>query len=284
MDGPVTVGFDGSPQALAAAEWAVDEAALRGVPLELLQAWPWAAPHLLGTPDAVAEGRSRLTSAERGLRALLPGVEVRPVQMPVSAEDALVAASRTSSLLVLGSRALTTLRGFLVGSVAQHVLARTACPTVLVRAPVADAPPPAPGIVLGLDPRSPCDDLLAFAFDTARRRELPLRVVHAWQPARAAQYLAPTAVAGIEDEIAGVEQQQFDDLVGAWSEKYPDVGCTATLLRGSAASTLLEAADRPSLLVVGRRSRRGAPGPHIGHVTHAAVHHARCPVAVVPHE
>ncbi|MEU7642123.1 universal stress protein, partial [Streptomyces sp. NPDC039016] len=36
------------------------------------------------------------------------------------------------------------------------------------------------------------------------------------------------------------------------------------------------------LLIVGRR-HLGRAVPRIGHVVHAAVHHAPCPVAIVPH-
>ncbi|WP_411080114.1 universal stress protein [Streptomyces sp. cmx-18-6] len=36
-------------------------------------------------------------------------------------------------------------------------------------------------------------------------------------------------------------------------------------------------------VVVGRRGSRPA-GPHIGHVTHAVIHHSTAPVAVVPCE
>lgn len=35
---------------------------------------------------------------------------------------------------------------------------------------------------------------------------------------------------------------------------------------------------------VGRRVRRSPVGTRIGSVGHAALHHAPCPVAVVPHE
>jgi nucleotide-binding universal stress UspA family protein len=51
---------------------------------------------------------------------------------------------------------------------------------------------------------------------------------------------------------------------------------------GSAAVTLLEATPQAGLLVIGRRSRRAPIGPRLGPVAHAVIHHARCPVAIVP--
>ncbi|MGW4898558.1 universal stress protein [Kitasatospora sp. NPDC004240] len=35
--------------------------------------------------------------------------------------------------------------------------------------------------------------------------------------------------------------------------------------------------------MVGRRSRHAPVGARLGPVTHAAIHHVRCPVAVVPY-
>lgn len=283
MNGQITVGFDGSPQSLAAAQWAAHEAEIRGKPLELLQAWPWATPHLLGTSDAVAEIRDRLTHAESELQALLPGIGVTAVQMPTTAEDALVAAARHSTMLVLGSRGLTPLRGFLVGSVSQHVLAQAACPVVLVRAP-ASASPATDEIVLGLDLRHPCDQVIDFAFEAAALRGMTLRVIHAWQPPTASEYMGFAAIPNMDDELAADERHRLTDVIAPWREKYPGVEVATRLLRGSSATTLVETAGRPHLLVVGRRNRHSPLGPHVGHVAHAAVHHVHSPVAVVPYE
>ncbi|GAA2744074.1 universal stress protein [Kitasatospora cinereorecta] len=298
MAGPITVGFDGSPQSLAAARWAAREAELRGARLELVQAWPWAAPHLLAADDAVAEGRRWLNHAETELRAMLPEVEVTGTQIPATAVDTLLEASGRASMVVLGSRGLGMLRGFLVGSVSQHVLARASCPVVLVRAPDEAADRTADGtanrtadepaertaeVVLGLDLDRPGDEVLGFAFEAAALRGMPLRVIHCWRPPTGDEYRSFTAIAGMDEELTAGEQQRLADAIAPWRAKYPDLEVSPALLRGSAAATLVEAAGRPDLLVVGRRSRRGALGSRLGPVAHAAVHHVHSPVAVVPH-
>ncbi|MFE5165490.1 universal stress protein [Streptomyces sp. NPDC056697] len=52
---------------------------------------------------------------------------------------------------------------------------------------------------------------------------------------------------------------------------------------GHAAEDLLGAASQPGLMVVGRPIDRPAVGLRLDHVAHALLHHAACPVAVVPH-
>ncbi|GAA2784584.1 universal stress protein [Kitasatospora paracochleata] len=278
---PITVGYDGSPESTAAAQWAVREAELRGLRLELLLAWPWMAEEMLGQPDAVAESRSRLGRQEAELRAQLSTVDVTAVQWTGSAGQALVEAGEHAAMLALGSRGLSTLRGFLVGPVGRHVLERAACPIVLVR-PTRDTPRSTGEVVLGLDLDHHCGGVIAFAFESAALRSVPLRVVHAWRPPGGGD-LAPAVVAELEEEMAADAMERFTAAVEPWREKYPDVTVVASLLRGSPAATLIDAVGRPDLLVVGRRSGAGSGGPHLGPVTEAAVHHVHSPLAVVPY-
>jgi nucleotide-binding universal stress UspA family protein len=51
---------------------------------------------------------------------------------------------------------------------------------------------------------------------------------------------------------------------------------------GSARKVLLEASHGADLLVVGARRRPGHFGLQLGLVAHTVLHHAACPVAVVP--
>ncbi|MEH0407506.1 universal stress protein [Streptomyces scabiei] len=90
-----------------------------------------------------------------------------------------------AELPVLGSRGLGAVTGFVVGSVSQRLIARSARPVVLVRARqgLGDEHLPAPDgispeeiprtpyrdVVLGLDTARPCDDLIEYAFAAAGR-------------------------------------------------------------------------------------------------------------------
>ncbi|SDN43866.1 universal stress protein [Actinacidiphila guanduensis] len=280
-DATVVVGYDGTPQSRAAVEWASREAERRGLPLELLHA---------GTaPDGAEHVR-----AERLLEVCAQELGLTHPEVPLTVLDvgdppvaALIAAAGRGSLLVLGSRGLGALRGFVVGSVSQDVLARGACPAVLVRA--ASAEPPeglpdgggAPGVVAGVDLRYSAD-VLDFACKEAELRALPLHVVHTWGPPPGSEYVAFGTVGAPEDELAAAEAAGLDAAVDPWRRRYPAVPITTTLARGHAAIRLVDAATGARLLVVGRRHRGPRAAPRLGPVAHAAIHHTPSPVAIVP--
>ncbi|WP_395298204.1 universal stress protein [Kitasatospora hibisci] len=296
MSGPIVVGFDGSPESVAATGWAAREALLRGLSLELVEAWPWPRTDVLGTDDAIAWSRRQLADKEAELRSVLAaGAEVTSTHVPEDPAEALEAAGRHATMLVLGSRGLGALRGFLVGSVSQEVLRRAACPVVLVRAeedgptaggPASGGPAAAAAaegcVVLGLDLRHACDEVIAFAFEAARLRSVPLRAVHAWMPPTGSEYMAFAAIGSMDEELSAAEQRQFEDTLSPWRSRHPRVTVDAELLRGHAAAAVVDsAADGAGLVVVGRRVRHAPIGAHLGPVAHAVIHHVRCPVAVV---
>lgn len=293
---PVMAGVDGSAESLAAAEWAAREAARRDRPLRLVHAWN-RQPRKGARPSAAAAQRRVLRQAEDRIRRMYPGVKVDAEQVEGPATGALLHAAEQAELLVLGSRGLSGFTGFVVGSVALGVVARAALPVVLVRAgeeasdehlPADDGSPSTrtsyQDVVLGLGLGDPCDEVIEFAFEAARLRGARLHVVHAWQE--------PSPPGFGPGEIGLVNgSEQADEWLGflvavikVWRDKYPEVEVVETVTEGRARSVLVRAATGASLLVVGRRTTERPAGPRTGPVTHAAVQHVGCPVAVVPHE
>jgi nucleotide-binding universal stress UspA family protein len=296
----VTVGLDGAPESRAAAEWAAREAQLRGLPLKIVHvAEPAPAPvaqaPLVG-PETHQDWTPRMPrdSAE-GIRLRHPGLEVLTEQLTGSVAGALCAAAGPAELLVLGSRGFGGIGGFVVGSVSLAVVARVERPVVLVRggeqaadehrmdpAGVPSAAAPFRPVVLGLDAGHPDDTLLEFAFDAAARRESPLRVVHAWPETITSGYRFPGDVP-LRDDLERGHRAALAEALRPWREKFPGVDVIEASRCGSAAQAVVDAAHDASLAVVGRRIRTGPLGLHIGHVTHAALHHIGAPVAVVAH-
>ncbi|MDT0309775.1 universal stress protein [Streptomyces sp. DSM 44917] len=283
----VTVGLDESDASRAAADWAAREALLRELPLRVLlvRAIPQAPEPrepdyaaLRTWADSSTRGEiGRLTLRYPGLRA----VREQPTGVPA---QVLTEASEQAELLVLGSRALGAVQGFLVGSVAQLTVARARCPVVLVRA-TADAPAPDPAgdVLVGLDLRHPAEDVLAFAFRAAELRGVPLRILTAWHLPHSYGLYPPVEPDFITRE-ARDWTRRLSEAVRPWREKHPAVRVREIPAEGGAAQRLLAEAAEAALVVVGRRNRRSRTGAHIGPVAHALMHHAPAPLAVVPHD
>ncbi|WP_030684401.1 universal stress protein [Streptomyces sp. NRRL B-1347] len=297
MPRPVMVGVDASQESRAAAVWAAREAERRGVPLRLLHVWAWSPPGAPGNASRPLLAGRVLREAEAHVRAVCPGVPLVAEQAEGPASRALLGAAGEADVLVLGSRGLSVLTGFVLGSVAQAVVARAACPVVLIRAghgvddPQGDdlrhaGPIHAADrdVVLGLDLNDPCDELIDFAFDTARLRNARLRVVSAWS-APSALTLGPGEVGLIDGPRRAEEWRGFQDAVlFTWRDKYPAVSVSGDVVEDRASAALVRAATGAGLLVVGRRTpQEPHVGTRTGPVTHAVSRHARCPVAVVPH-
>ncbi len=282
----VTVGYDGSSESRAAAEWAAREALLRGLPLRLVNVreplpGPVAESALMA--DGTFRERAERLPREAGatLRARHPELEVVAEQVPGGPMDVLPEVAKDADLLVLGSRGLSGIGGFLVGSVGMVVIAHTTTPVVLVRATTStEATGP---VVVGVDTDKPNGTVLAFAFEEAARRGAVLKAVHGWTVPPYYAYALP-AYPALAAEL-GVEQSDaLAEVLRPWREKYPDVEVAQESRAGSAAVRIVDAARDASLVVVGRRTRRGPVGAHIGPVTHAVLHHATAPVAVVAHD
>ncbi len=294
----VTAGLDGSRESLAAVDWAAHEALAREVPLRLIQvreagAYPYTP---LVDDDVEREWAQTLTNEvldQLGQRLPELGTDVEML----SGRPAHVLAdfSAETDLMVLGSRGLSSVLGFIVGSTALPTVAHTACPVVLVRArpsgefesaedffPTSE--PPSGEIVLGVDLSRPCDELFAFAFESAARHAAALRVVHAWNLPQTYGLRPLPVPPTMSGELLAAQNQALAAALHPWQESHPEVKVHAEAEIGHPARLLVESASQASLLVVGRRNRRSRLGTHLGPVTHAVMHHARTPVAVVPHD
>ncbi|MFE7598346.1 universal stress protein [Streptomyces sp. NPDC057494] len=283
MTAEVTVGLDGSQESLAAAGWAAREAVLREVPLRLVyvEEWPNApempAPHAR-TVSERAESLLR-DEADRA-RKDHPDLDVVVERARGRAAERLTAAANEADLTVLGSRGLGGVLGFVVGSVSLAVVGSARQPVVLVRAED-ERVAPGDAIVVGVDIFHPCQALLAFSFNEAARRGLPLRFLHSWTLPTSYGYAA-LVDPGIGEELGDRLIGGLDDLLEPWRKRYPGVEVKARSVVGPPAYELVEAAQTAELVIVGRRSRSIPLGPHLGHVAHAVIHHSPAPVAVVP--
>jgi nucleotide-binding universal stress UspA family protein len=137
-------------------------------------------------------------------------------------------------------------------------------------------------VVVALKLHGSSDDLLDFAFHTAAAREVPLVAVHSRSVPLHAR--VPWGVDhAATQEMTRDAQKELSKALRPWREKYPQVDVADSIRLASPAKAVVQAAEGAALLVVGRRAHRHGVAPHLGSVAHAAIHHGRCPVAVVPH-
>ncbi|HVQ92763.1 MAG TPA: universal stress protein [Mycobacteriales bacterium] len=279
-DGVVLVGVDGSPESLAAVDWAAAEAVSIGCELLICHAIPGGLPVEALVDRLRARGGRIVRVASRRARSavtgLAVGIEVVSRALPAAA---LLDRSAEARLLVVGSRGTGMFRGLLLGSTSQQVATHAGCPVVVVhdgssRVTAAAAAP----VTVGLD-WSDHDPLLAFAFDYADRHHRPLVAVHAYRPteppARRSAYRTERSV------LPRAAEEMLADATTPWRDKYPAVPVREMVVTDAPAAALIRASARSDLVVVGPRGHGGFAGLLLGSVSQHVLRHGRCAVAVV---
>jgi len=245
--------------------------------------------HLVPLPAGPADGGLRhlaeemLAEAAAEARSIAPGVDVTTELVVCAPAARLIAESSEAAMIVVGNRGLGGFTGLLIGSVGIQVSAHAHCPVVVVRTGSADevAGPAAGQVVAGVDGSDRSEATLDFAFEEASLRGVGLTVLHAW--------IAPVSTGPGDmlpvvydvDVINEDEARLLAETLAGWQEKYPDVPVRRLLLHGPAARELIQLSRGAELLVLGARGRGGFTGLLLGSVSHAAIQHAACPVAVV---
>ncbi len=132
----IVVGVDGSHGSDRALDWAIDEARRSGARIDVLGSlvFPGTSGFVYSVDVGIPE-RARLVvdAAMARIASLAPGVAVHGSTSDDPPAVALVEASRTADLLVVGSRGLGAFSGLLLGSVGHHLAVHAHCPSVVVR-------------------------------------------------------------------------------------------------------------------------------------------------------
>ena len=283
---PVVVGVDESAGADQAVTWAVDEARSRGVGLRLVCGYGTALTSASITVfGSLPPGDSTiardftadvLAKVAARVRESAPDLDVSTHVVDDEAARALVDESTRASLIVLGSRHLASVGSVLLGSVSAAVSARAACPVVVLRGVAGPATEHA-AVIVGVDGHPGSEDVLEFSFDYASRRSVPLRAVLCWHPDRLSQMMWRAEPPAPEHAHAWLSE-----ALAGWREKYSDVVVDSGVLREHPVAGLVAASSAQHLLVVGSHGRHAFAGTLLGSVSQGVLHHATCPVALVP--
>ncbi|POX52560.1 universal stress protein [Streptomyces sp. Ru71] len=276
MELPLVVGVDGSLASAAALDWAVDEAVRHGLTLLLVHASLWeryestGMAHRDGPPRAPAVVEA---AAERAQRRD-PRVSVATDVAPEDPVDALVSRGHDAFAVVIGARGHGGLPGLLLGSVGFSVAAHAPCPVIVVRGDRAGLAGAHERILLGVGGPEAGTTAVRFAFREAEARCCRLDAVHAW---RRPVHVGDRARLQ-EERAAAVLDTALRDVEAA----HRRVPVRRATVEGPAHTVLVHFSAAEDLVVVGARHRSGRRGLQLGRVAHALLHHARCPVAVVP--
>lgn len=235
--GPVVVGIDGSLASIHAAEWAVDEAIRRNVPLCLVHV-----TRIAVSPKSFAdEYRMDDEYAEVALRTVV--ADIKATEKPVKVEavivrglasDALVAESRHASLVCVGSTGVGRVARAFLGSTAAEVAERAHCPVAILRPPAPATSSRPTWITMSYNIFHTDEKVVEQAMAEARLRKLPVLAVTPWQ-----------------EDLGGPPYDELDRRITALREKHDGVRVYPVTTRAGMDRFLAECDEPVSLIVVG---------------------------------
>jgi nucleotide-binding universal stress UspA family protein len=286
--GKIIVGVDASAGAASALQWAVEEGSARGWPVEAALAWGLLNQHHIEA-NAPFDRDYSATTARQALaayvRAAIGDRQVdRRVTNDLPARGLLdLVEAEDASLLVVGGRGVGELRAALLGSVSYECVHRSPTPVAVVRAGMVHHKSDSPArVVVGIDGSPAAQAALEWAVQEAAVRGATLEVVHAWRtpyvggdPFGATIVIDPKAFedgarAVMAKAMASVDVSSLDQPV------------VTSIAHDGAAAAILTAGEQADLVVMGARGVGGFAGLLLGSASSQVVHHARCPVVIVP--
>lgn len=151
------------------------------------------------------------------------------------------------------------------------------------------------GIIVGIDGSAHSERALEWAVHEAAVRQLPLRVLTVYRRVAAYWGGANAAIAGgvlsadgsldesLADSARTVAREATEKALALAGDAQP-ASVTVEAVPGVAAEELDDASKGADMIVLGSRGAGGFARLLLGSVTTHAVHHAHCPVVVIPAE
>lgn len=141
----IVVGVDGSPSSVEAVRWADYLARRIGADIEAVTTWQepigWNDEGWVDDTNPEDEARRELRTALRIVFGRQRPTYVRESVVLDSPIAALVTASKSAALVVVGSRGHGRVTGMLLGSVSSAVAEKAACPVIVVHGHTLPAEP-----------------------------------------------------------------------------------------------------------------------------------------------
>jgi nucleotide-binding universal stress UspA family protein len=279
----ILVGVDGSAQSDAAVRFAARESVIRNAPLTLMHivepAPDWATPSQQSRITHTWEENAHnvIEQAQKTALSICPSnfeLDLRTEAVCSPVVPMLVVASTSAQLIVVGSRGMTRLGRFLLGSVSSTLTQHSHCPVAVIHNDDGMSRQKR-AVLVGVDASPACDLAITIAFDEASRRGVDLVALHAWSDVGVFPILG---MDWHDYENRGTEL--LSERLAGYRQEYPDVKVYQRLVCDKPAHWLLEESDLAQLLVVGSHGRGGFPGMLLGSVSSMLVQSAKVPVIV----
>jgi nucleotide-binding universal stress UspA family protein len=230
-------------------------------------------------------GEMDAEAAQAATRAALQGtaVSIQPVVRRGHAAQEILSAAEggAADLVVVGSRGLTGLARYFVGSVAERVARHAACPVLLARPLVDDLRQ----AIVGIDG----SEAAAGAADWLRQFPLPhgctvrlvtaMRYLWGLDPSRKLRW--PAEIKALYEQQYQEARERLDGLVASFAGSGRQ--SSAEVIEGEPADVLLRSAEeqKADLIVVGASGANAVQRFLLGSVAEKVLRYAPCSVLVV---
>lgn len=265
---PIVVGIDGSQAAIQAAEWAVDEAVSREVPLRLVEVIPQQAES--APPASVGIVRMEVEYAQAALRIAAAAVaadgklvKVETAVLQGNPAAVLLAESRDAAMVCVGSTGIGRFARALVGSTAAELAEAAHCPVAIIRTRQHRAKPDIDLVVVAVNNAPGNDDVVERAINEAQLRRAQVLALGVWQR-----------------DLGEMAHDEVKRRVRVWEQRYPSVQFRALATRTGIADFLDVSSSRIQLAVIGSADTDQVVSL-IGPRSHPILGHAECSVLVV---
>lgn len=144
------------------------------------------------------------------------------------------------------------------------------------------------GIVVGVDGSASAQVAVRWAAREAAMRQVPLTIAHVLAPLPTAASALGWPTGQVPEEILEIQEAEGRDYIAeatvtarnSIGSQHIDI--TGELFVGAPVAALVEASRDAQLVVVASRGRAAKHRRLLGSVSAGVLHHAHCPVAVVP--
>lgn len=282
----ILVGIDGSERGQHALQWAARLANLEGAHITLLAVIDPAAERMANSDHKALRGAVEKVLGEAGeyVSSNFPSLEVDASFVSGDIVEALVGASESHDIIVMGSHHGASVAERVWGAKGLRVSVSTSVPTVVVPADW-DPEAEAHGIIVGVGPQDEVsDNAVQLGVHLAKVLEEPLELVSSWGIptllSRSAEFMGG-GLAPVGEQF----QRNLDARVAAIREAEPALQVEGNSIEGpSPTQVLMQHSKECRVLLLGTHARSAVSRALFGSTTCGVLAHLQVPTVVVPME